>query len=207
MKKKAFLEILQKRLKQIDETNQFGIQYLEGVTDMFWQRHAMNYMYKNNGDSTFFTKRYSNNSILTDSNTFYYINIPANTIKLPQTKNSIGSDGIMKVFCRAEPIDWPFIPIRERDFYNLQKSLLYSQDEDEFYYYVKYDKIYFSDNLNSSIINIYGVEVDLMPTFTTYTMTEDLPLPTEMENMIWVDVINFLSGQVPPDLLNNNKDD
>lgn len=207
MTKKIFLEILQKRLKQIDETNQYGLQYLEGVTDLFWQRHAMNYMYKNNGDSTFFTKRYTDNSIQTDIYSNYYIDLPASTIKLPQTKNSIGSNGVMKVFCNAEPIDWLFIPVREKDFFNLQKTILYSQPEDEYYYYVKYDKIYFSNNLTSTIVSTFGVDVDLMPTFTTYSLSEDLPIPTEMENMIWVDIINFLTEQKIPDLLNNNKDD
>jgi hypothetical protein len=205
MTKKVFLEILQKRLKQIDETNLFGIQYLEGITDLFWQDHAMNYFLSSNGDISFYTKRYNNKIPIKDTNGEYYLDLPEKIIRLPQTKNSIGSDGVLKIYSSGEVSDL-LVPIRERDYYNIQKLPIYEMPEGEYYYYVKYDKIYFSPNLSPSII-ISGVDIDLMIPFSSYLDTEDLPIPTDMRNLLFVNIINFLTGQSPPDLLNNNSND
>lgn len=205
MTKKIFLEILQKRLNQIDESNMFGIQYLEGVVDLFWQQHAMNYFLATNGDSAFFTKRYNNQKPVQNIDGEYYLTLPEKIIRLPQVKNSIGSEGVLKIYYSGSP-EWLFTPVRERDFWNIQYLPIYETDKNEFYYYVKYDTIYFSDNLTSAIPSS-GVELDLMIPFSSYLMTEDLPIPVDMNNSLFVNVIGFLTGQQPPDLLNNNKND
>jgi hypothetical protein len=98
-----------------------------------------------------------------------------------------------------------FKPIRESEYKSIQGLPVYSTVV-EYYFWVKYDKIYFSDNITSGIRSA-GVTVNLMVPFSTYTLTEDLPIPTDMEQMLWVDVVNYLSGTPQPDLINDNSDD
>lgn len=207
MIKKAFLEVIQKRVNPIDESNQFGVQYIEGVVDVFWQQYALNYMNKYGSDPGFFTKTYSTGALSTDSSGRYYADLPESIIKLPQTPNSSGSEGVVSVyedFTTAANAS-AFKPIRERDYKSLINLPTYSTGT-EYYFWVRYDKIFFSDNISAGIES-GGVEVDLMVPFSKYSYTEDLPIPTDLEKLLIVDVVGYIQGTPFVDQLNNNRND
>ena len=206
MIKKAFLEVIQKRVNPIDESNQFGLQFIEGVTDIFWQQYALNYMNKYGCDPSFFTKNYSTGALSTDSAGRLYADLPESIIKLPQTPNSSGSEGVVAVYEDFTSANISaFKPIRERDYRSILSLPIYSTGT-EYYFWVRYDKIFFSDNVTAGIESS-GVQVDLMVPFSKYSYTEDLPIPTDLEKMLIVDVVSYIQGTPFVDQLNNNRND
>lgn len=204
MIKKAFLEIIQKRLKPIDETNQFGLQYIEGVVDVYWQKFAMNYIVQAGADPFFYTKSYNVVSVSTDSNGLLYVDLPESIIRFPYSPYTSGIEGVISMYAISAS-QWDLKPIREADYYSIRNLEVYLAAA-EHYYWVGYDKVFFSDNLTSEITD-NGVRMNLMIPFSKYLMTEDLPLPSDMDQVLMEYVINFISGTPTPDLLNNNSDE
>jgi hypothetical protein len=204
MIKKAFLEIIQKRLKAIDETNQFGHQYIEGVVDIYWQKFAFNYMIRSNMDPSFYTKPYTVTSVSTDSNGLYYIELPESIIRMPYGSYSTGAEGVVAMYAISAS-QWDLKPIREVEYYSIKNLEVYLAAK-EHYYWVGYDKIFFSDNITTDIEN-NGVRMNLMIPFSKYTLTEDIPLPSDMDQVLSDYVVNYLLGTPLPDLTNDNSDD
>lgn len=203
MIKKAFLELIQKRLKPIDETNQFGLQYIEGVADIYWQKFAMNYMSKSAMDSSFYTKSYNVTSVSADSNGVFSVDLPANIIRYPSTYYSTGAEGVTSMYALSAS-QWDFKPIREVEYYSIRNLEVYLAAK-EHYYWVGYSKVYFSDNITAEIQS-NGVRMNLMIPFSSYGMSEFLPLPNDVDQVLAEYVINYIMGTPLPDLKNNNSD-
>jgi hypothetical protein len=204
MIKRTFLELIQKRLKSIGETNQFGLQYIETVVDDYWQKFAMNYVSRSGQDASFYTKSYNVTSVSTDSNGLFYVDLPDNIIRYPNIVYSTGSEGVVAIYALSAD-QWDIKPIREAEYY-LIKNLEVYLAASEHYYWVGYDKIYFSDNITAEI-QTNGVRLNLMVPFTSYAYTEYLPLPNDMDQKLSDYVVSFLAGTPIPDLHNNNSDE
>ena len=203
MTKKAFLEIIQKRLKVIDETNQYGLQYIEGVVDIYWQKFALNYITKLGMDPFFYTKEYEVTSVSEASNGEFYVDLPESVIRFPYGLYSNGAEGVVGMYAITSG-EWDIKPIREGEYRSIKNLEVYLSAK-EHYYWVRYDKIYFSDNLTSNIED-NGIRINLMIPFSKYTMSEDIPLPSDMENVLSEHVVSYLQGTPPPDLINDNSD-
>jgi hypothetical protein len=203
MIKKAILEIIEKRVKPIDETNQFGLQYIQGVCDIYWEKFASNYMTKMGMDPYFFTKLYTVASVEVDGQGENYIDLPESIIKFPYGAYSNGSEGVVSMY----PItadEWDIKPIREGEYRSIKNLEVYKAAA-EHYYWVRYDKIYFSDNLTTNI-KTNGVVMNLMIPFSKYGMSEDIPLPSDLEQVLVEHVVSYIQGTPLPDLTNDNSD-
>lgn len=205
MIKKVILEIIQKRVKPIDDTNQFGLQYINSVADIYWQKFAFNYMNNFGLDSFFYSKMYVIPNILTEpyQDGDYYVELPEKVIRMPYGAYSNGAEGVLSVY----PVDiaeWPIKPIREHE-YRMIKNLPVYLTASEHYYWVSKDRVYFSDNLTVDIVSD-GVRMNLAIPFSAYSLTEDIPLPSDMEQPFIEAVIAFIQGTPPPDLKNDNSD-
>lgn len=203
MIKKVILEIIQKRVKPIDDTNQFGLQYINSVADIYWQKFAFNYMNNFGLDSFFYSKSYVIPEILTDTNGEYYVELPESVIRMPYGAYSNGSEGVLSIY-PFDPTEWPIKPIREHE-YRMIKNLPVYLTASEHYYWVNKDRVYFSDNLTIDIVSD-GVRMNLAIPFSAYLLTEDVPLPSDMEQPFIEAVIAFIQGTPLPDLKNNNSD-
>lgn len=201
MIKKTLLELIQKRLKPIDESNQFGLQYIEAVTDVYWQKFAFNYMNNFGLDPFFYTKSYSVTSVSTDANGEFYVDLPASIIRFPYSVYSTGAEGVVSMYAISAD-QWSMVPIREDEYRSILNLPVYLAAV-EHYYWVQYNKVFFSDNITSEIQS-NGVRMNLAVPFTGYTLTEDLPLPSDMEQVLIEHVVNFVQGTPLPDLNNDN---
>lgn len=201
MIKKTLLELIQKRVKPIDENNQFGLQYIESVTDVYWQKFAFNYMNNFGLDPFLYTKSYEVTSILTDTYGEFYIDLPASVIRLPYNLHSTGVEGVVSLYAISAS-QWDIKPIREHEYRAIQNLSVYLAAA-EHYYWVQYDKIFFSDNLTTAIED-NGVRMNLAVPFKIYLLTEDLPLPNDMDETLIEHVVSFIQGTPLPDLKNDN---
>jgi len=201
MIKQTLLELIRKRVKPIDENNQFGIQHIEAVADNYWQKFAFNYMNNFGLDPFFYTKSYSATSILTDTYGQLYVDLPASIMRLPYTLHSTGAEGVVAIYAISAD-QWDIIPIREQEYRTIQNLSVYLAAA-EHYYWVQYDKIFFSDNLTTAIVD-NGVRMNLATPLTGYSLTEDLPLPNDMEQTLIEHIVNFIQGTPLPDLKNDN---
>lgn len=204
MTKKSLLEAIQKRLKVLDETNQFGLQYIEGVVGMYWEKMVFNYIAKGGIDPTFYTNMYTKTSVSTDDNGLYYVDIPVKVIRYPNGYYSSGSEGVIAIYAISTGQN-KIVPIREAEYYSIKNLEVYLSAA-EHYFWVTFDKIYFSDNLTSEITD-NGVRLNLLIDFSVYEYTDNLPLPTDMEQVLAEQALNYLLGTPVPDLNNNNSDE
>jgi len=203
MIKKAILEVIEKRVKPIDETNQFGLQYIQGVCDIYWSKFALNYITKQGLDPFYYTKEFSVMSVSEDSNGQNYIDTPESTIRLPYGLYSNGAEGVVGIYALSAS-QWDIKPIREGEYRSIKNLEVYTTAK-EHYYWVKYNKVYFSDNITDAIKD-NGVYMSLMIPFSKYGNTEDIPLPSDMEQVFVEHVISYIQGTPLPDLTNDNSD-
>jgi hypothetical protein len=199
MTKKAVIELIIKRCKDIDSTGQFNPLYVESFCDNVWQEFIIAMNSSKEVDFTFYSKMYPAVSVTYDTTTkYYYSELPETIINIP----SIGS-GIASIR-QVNSFDAYFIPVSETDF-----SLLFSQEAyrigGDIYYFTTYDTVYFSDSMTSDIA-ASGVDMRLIIPFSKYNLDEEVPLPSLKDTLFIDAVVQRIIGTPPTNTTNKNSD-
>jgi hypothetical protein len=194
MTRKAFLEIIQHRLKPGDNTTQMSLPYIEGVCDLVWEQMALQ-LIKGSGDhENFYSKEYSPVTVTLDATTGrYYSDLPEMVVR-------DGIDRISQIGSRDNDI----IPISDSDFRHMASLEVY-QVGGNIYYYYDYYRVYYGESMTSAIAAV-GVTMDLIIPFSKFDIDEQLPMPQVAEASFVDAVIGYLSGTPLMDLLNTNKE-
>lgn len=198
MIKKTILEIIKKRLKPIDETNQFGLQYIEGYCDQVWQEFVINMERSSDYDPNFYNKEYTVNGMSGSGVSGYYIDLPEEIINIPKIGSGVVSIKIKDTFNYFEPVS-------EDDFKHIRTQGVFRQ-ADDVYFYVSYAKIFFGGGGITGTVPTDSMVLTLNIPFSKYLLTEVLPLPSIRESLFIDTVVERLMGTPPPDLINNNSD-
>lgn len=199
MTRKALLELIQHRLKQVDSTEQFPLLYIEGMCDVVWGSWSSEAVNALNQDANFFTKAFNAVDVTEDVDSGYFFStLPEQIVKL----NRVG-DGVMSIN-QINAKDNDFKPIKERDF-RLMKGQEVDRTGSDIYFYVTYDTVFYGNSMTNDIADS-GVDMRLAIPFSKYSYSEQLPLPAGKEMEFTEAVINLIIGTPPTNLTNKNSD-
>jgi hypothetical protein len=175
MTRQALIENIDFRMQR-----RFPKTYIEGVIDMVWEQFC-DILIKQD-DAFFYTKKYEDVDVTLDVATDrYYSDIPALTVR----------GGIVSIYPEASR-DSSIIQISERDFRLMADQEVFQVSE-KIYCYVNFNRIYFDENMTSTIAAA-GVSMDLLVTFSAFDIDDEIPIP-KIGNVSLVDaVINYLTG-------------
>lgn len=199
MTRKALLELIKHRVKSKDSTEQFPIQYIEGVCDVTWASWCADTSNINNQDFNFFSKMYPAVPVTINTGSELYFSVlPETILKL----NRVG-DGVMSIN-QVDARDNDIKPISEKDF-RLMKGQEVDRTGSDIYFYVTYDTVFYSDSMTTNIA-FAGVDMRLVIPFSKYGLDEEIPLPAGKELEFIKAVIEVISGTPPTNLTNKNSD-
>lgn len=198
MTRKALLELIQIRLKREDSTEQFPLQYIQGMCDIVWASWCTQFINSPNQDSHFFSKLHAAVTVTIGADGYYTSTLPEQILKLDR----IG-DGVMSIN-QINARDNDFKPVKERDF-RLMKGQEVARTGSDIYYYVTYDTVVYNESMTASIASS-GVDMMLSIPFSKYDLTEELPLPSGMEMEFVGAALDLLLGTPPTNLTNKNSD-
>lgn len=197
MIKRAILELIQHRLRPLDETEHFPLSFIEGMCDLAWESWCNEASNNPKDDVGFYTKLYDSVAVQENvEQNYYYAILPVGILNL----NRIG-DGVISIN-QVEAIDNDFKPLSERDF-RLIKGQEVNRTGSDIYYFVTYDRVYFSDSMTDDIASV-GVDMNLVIPFSSYEDTERLPFPSGKALEFVKMVIDIIQGTPEPDLTNKN---
>jgi hypothetical protein len=195
MTRKALIELIKLRLKNVDSTEQFHPRFIEGVCDLVWASWCSASTVSASQDVNFYTKLYDGVEVDVDGEFFYSV-LPSPILNLDRIGGGVIS--INQINAR----DNDFKPIREKDF-RLMKGQEVNRTGTDIYYYVTYDHVYYGGSMTDEIAED-GVDMRLSIPFSKYDLSEELPLPSGKEMEFVQAAINILVGTPPTNLTNKN---
>lgn len=198
MTRKAMIELIGTRLKRLDKTGQFHPRFIEGVCDIVWQTFAYNFHERNGADPYMYSKKYEDQVVTTDVDGHYYTDLPVELINLPRANS-----GILRID-KDISRDFVFVPTTDRNFTFMHSQEVY-QIGTKIYWYNSKDRIYYGDSM-TSVIAAIGVDITLCIPFSSYSMTETLPIPADQGAQFISSVIEIIAGTPPVDERNTNSE-
>lgn len=196
MTREEYIELIKAKLLRLDDASRYNPRYVEGALDFVWE----NFMFEMDGmqgtDPFFYTKQFTPVTVATDSNGWYYSDLPSPIINLQRV-----SSGVVRV-SQVSGRDMDFAPVSERDFTYMRQQDVYRVGN-TIYFYVTNDRVYFGDNMTPSIASS-GVTIDMVVPFRSYDLDEELPIPAGKSLQFVGAVLEFLAPTRPVDLSNTN---
>ena len=197
MTRKTLIELVQKRLKFVDEKKQFPALYVEKAMDIVWQQLIVQTYDESAQDINYYSKQYTISVVEDVEDELYHSDLPVEMLRLPR----IG-EGVININ-QINSRDADFKPLRKSDFRLMTSQEVYRTGGD-IYWYTEYNKVYYGDSMTDEIANV-GVEMNIVIPFSAYDFDEELPLPAG-QSQVFVDMaVNYLAGTPPTNTDNKNE--
>ena len=198
MTRRAIIELIKYRLKNVDSTEQFAPQYIQGVCDLVWSSWSTESLLDDRNDPNFFTKKYDAVAVTEGADEYYSSSLPEKILALTRV-----GGGVLSIN-QINAKDNDFKPVLERDF-RLSKGQEVARTGSDIYFYVTFDSVFYNESMTSDIASS-GVDMRLAIPFSKYGLEEELPMPSGREAEFVESVVNMLMGTPPTNLSNKNSD-